>query len=291
MSNEQLARTEQRQLTPAQQKFATIRDYLKTREGHLAKLVPKYLDSERMIRLALGAASRNQDLLECTPESWMMALMDCAFYGLEPNPALGHAYLVPFKNKHKDNRKEVQFIPGYKGLILLARECGAFTTIDVRVVYENEFKQGRFAETPHDPATPFRHEPLYGNARGPQFGFYAVGWVRPGERPTFRFCPMDEIRETVKRARGADRGPWTTDFTAMAKKTAVRRLMSMAPIKPLSKLDNALNHERALQQGTPARANDWSQMLSAGTAPPETAAGEPYDPTTGEVHGQSTFDL
>jgi recombination protein RecT len=268
------------------EQYVGIRDYLDARKGLLAQVLPKYLDSERMIRLALGAAQRQPQLLDCTPRSWLAALMDCSYYGLEPNPALGHAYLVPFRNKHAGNRQEVTFIPGYKGLILLARTSGTFQTVDVRVVYANEFKSGRFVETPHDPGTPWRHEPLYGDARGAQFGFYAAGWIRQGERPAFRFCPMEEIRETRSRSRAADSGPWKDHFTAMAKKTAVRRLMAVAPIKPRSKLDRVVNQERVLQQGRVAYAADWTRMIGDGEQTPtaDTAPEPPHDPETGEVY-------
>lgn len=298
MSNAMTKQGNERQLTKQQQQFKTIRDYLLTRKGALSNVIPKYLDSERMVRLALGAASRNPKLLECTPESWLAALMDCAFYGLEPNPALGHAYLVPFKNKNKGGVREVQFIPGYKGLILLAKKSKAFSNVDAGIVYENEYKQGRFVETPHDPVTPFRHEPLYGKERGAQFGFYAVGWISPKDRPAFRFCTMEEIRETRKRARAADSGPWCTDFTAMAKKTAVRRLMALAPIEPDSPLDTALNHERVLQQGQAAHAQDWSHVIAGGprselpaakTESGTTETGEVFDSETGEVLDQAVL--
>lgn len=294
MSNAMTKRTESRELTPQQKQYVTIRDYLMSNAGALAKVMPKYLDSERMVRLALGAAQRSPKLLECTPRSWLAALMDCSYYGLEPNPALGHAYLVPFRNKHAKNQMEVTFIPGYKGLILLACRSKAFVNVDARAVFENEYRQGRFKETPHDPDAPFFHEPLYGSkdVRGAYFGFYAVGWIRRGERAAFRFCPMDEIRDTRKRARAADSGPWTTDFVPMAKKTAVRRLMTLAPIQAGSKLDDALNHERVLQGGRVAHANDWSQVIGGARMDRagDLQAGVDYDEETGEVRDEQQRD-
>ena len=57
--------------------------------------------------------------------------------GLYVDGVLGHAYLVPYWNG-KEKRREVQLIPGYKGLIDLARRSGSVESISARVVYKND---------------------------------------------------------------------------------------------------------------------------------------------------------
>jgi recombination protein RecT len=239
--------------------FKTIRDYIGTRRRAIESIAPKYLDTERMVRLALAASSRQPRLLQCTPKSWVMALMDCAYYGLEPNPALGHAYLVPYENKKlKPPQYEVQFQPGYKGLILLACEFGGFDDVEARLVYGSEIESGRFKETPHDPQTPFHHQPAYAvDDREEPAGAYAVGWRGVDKRPRFIFLTKSEIESYRARSMARDNGPWITDWPAMWKKTAVRRMLALASLRPGNKLGAALTQESNAEHGDPTRAQDW----------------------------------
>ena len=104
----------------------TIKDWIKTMEPEIKKALPNVITPERFTRMALTAVSVNPKLAECTPRSFMGALMNAAQLGLEPNTPLGQAYLIPFKNK---GVMEVQFQIGYKGLIDLAYRSGEFLSI------------------------------------------------------------------------------------------------------------------------------------------------------------------
>lgn len=251
-ANESLA------VVPDQKKaYSTILDFLMAKKSNIANIAPKYLDSERMVRLALGAASRNPKLLMCTPRSWLLALMDCAYYGLEPNPILGHAYLIPYKNNKAKGQLEVTFLAGYKGLILLATETAGFDDVEARLVYTAELESGRFEERPEDPERPFHHRPLYeADVREEKLiaGAYAVGWRGPGKRPRFRFLTRDEIEGYRTRSRAKEDGPWTTDYGAMCQKTAVKRMLALAGLRPGSKVGTALEQEESMDRGDLVRA-------------------------------------
>jgi recombination protein RecT len=60
--------------------------------------------------IAVGAS---EALQQCTPKSIAVSALRAATLGLSVDPALGKAYLVPFKN-------EATLVVGYKGLIDLA---------------------------------------------------------------------------------------------------------------------------------------------------------------------------
>lgn len=239
--------------------YDELQHYIFAKQKAIANIAPKYLDTERMIRLALGASSRNPRLLQCTPKSWVMALMDCAFYGLEPNAALGHVYLVPYlNNKLKPPQYEVTCLIGYKGLIALACEHGGLDDVEPRIVYANEIAEGRFEETPEDPRCPFKHRPYYQpDARGVIAGAYAIGWRGIDKRPRFKFVTIDEIESYRARSQARDNGPWQTDHEAMCMKTAIRRMLATAQLKPGSKLGTALDQESALERDEVLRASDW----------------------------------
>lgn len=251
-----------------QDQYSTIADYLMSKQKAIAQIAPKYLDSERMIRLALGAVSRNPRLLQCSPRSWLMSLMDCAYYGLEPNPVLGLAYLIPYQNNKLQGRPyEVQFMAGYKGLVLLATDgdLAPLSDVEARLVREGE----EFEETPEDAMKPFRHRPRYDlDVDAPIIGAYAVGWRSPALRPKFRFMPKQEIDSRRARSKAKNSGPWVSDYNAMAMKTAIRGMLSHLGMRPGSKIGVLLDQENNSERGDVIRAQDWK-------VPGETPAGAP----------------
>ncbi|WP_017415747.1 recombinase RecT [Clostridium tunisiense] len=99
----------------------------------IQSLVPKHVTPERLCRIGINAASRNPQLMNCTPETIVGAIVNCATLGLEPN-LLGHAYIVPFYN-NKTGKMEAQFQVGYKGALDLIRRTGAVSTLSAHEVY------------------------------------------------------------------------------------------------------------------------------------------------------------
>ena len=92
----------------------TMQSYIKAMEGEIKKALPSVITPERFTRMVLSAISVNQQLASCTPSSFLGAMMSAAQLGLEPNTALGQAYILPYSNHGK---LEAQFQLGYKGLI------------------------------------------------------------------------------------------------------------------------------------------------------------------------------
>jgi recombination protein RecT len=85
-------------------------------------------------------ASKNKKMLLCTQESVITALMSCIYFNLIPNTPQGYAYLIPFKNKN-NQKQELQFQLGYKGLMELARRSGKIKTLNPELVFpEDTFK-------------------------------------------------------------------------------------------------------------------------------------------------------
>lgn len=82
----------------ANNKPKTLQDYIKVMEPEIKKALPSVITPERFTRMVLSAVSVNPRLAECTPQSFLGAMMTAAQLGVEPNTALGQAYLVPFRN-------------------------------------------------------------------------------------------------------------------------------------------------------------------------------------------------
>lgn len=202
----------------------TIRDYIRAMEGEIKKALPTVMTPERFTRIALSAVSNTPQLAECTPMSFIAALMNAAQLGLEPNTPLGQAYLIPYKNK---GRLECQFQLGYKGIIDLAYRSGEVKSIQAQVVYENdefEFEFGLDANLVHKPAKSNRGEPAW---------VYAVfKLVNGGEG--FEVMSVDDVRQHAKKfsqSYSSSYSPWANNFEEMAKKTVIKRVLKYAPIK------------------------------------------------------------
>lgn len=85
------------------------------------------------VTTAISLVSKNPALNECDNNSLINALLQVYDLKLNPNPQLGYAYIIPFKNKKKGT-VEAQLQVGYKGLIQLALRTGEYADMDVITV-------------------------------------------------------------------------------------------------------------------------------------------------------------
>lgn len=200
----------------------TMQQYIKQMEGEIRKALPSVLTPERFTRITLSALSSNPRLQECTPQSFLGAMMTAAQLGVEPNTPLGQAYLIPFKNH---GVMETQFQLGYKGMIDLAYRSGEISTIQAHVVYTNDRFSYSFGLNPtleHIPATADRGEPTH---------VYAVFRTKDGGFG-YDVMSMDDVRQHAKKySKSYGNGPWQTNFEEMAKKTVLKRVLKYAPLK------------------------------------------------------------
>ena len=121
----------QNQLAQTQHGGKPMQQYIKSMEGEIAKALPSVITPERFTRIVLSAISVNPKLGECTPTSFLGAMMTAAQLGVEPNTPLGQGYLIPRKVKKGENQyvNECTFQLGYKGMIDLAYRSGEIVNI------------------------------------------------------------------------------------------------------------------------------------------------------------------
>lgn len=172
--------------------------------------------------MVLSAISVNPKLAECTPQSFLGAMMTAAQLGVEPNTALGQAYLVPFRNH---GTLECQFQLGYKGLIDLAYRSGEVSIIQAHVVYANDeftYELGLDPQLKHVPAQ---------SDRGEAIAYYAMFKTKDGGYG-FEVMSLSDVQAHAKRySKAYGSGPWQTNFDEMAKKTVLKRVLKYAPLK------------------------------------------------------------
>ena len=111
-------------------KEKTIVDVIKSMQSQFEIALPKHLNSDKFVRVAITTIRKNPAFAKCTRESLLGALMVSAQLGLEPG-ILEQAYLIPYSN-------EVQFQISYKGMIELLRRSGQLKDIYAYPVYEND---------------------------------------------------------------------------------------------------------------------------------------------------------
>src|SRR5690554_1158312 len=203
------------------QRQNTLTALIERQKPEIARALPKHMDPDRLARIATTVLRQTPQLGQCTPESFLGALMTCAQLGLEPGP-LGHAYLVPFKN-NKTGMFEVTFIPGYRGLVELARRSGQVQSVQARIVRDGDEFDYEFGLEPK-----LRHRPT-ADVDKPVTHAYAVLRLKDGGAD-FDVMTVAEVDAIRKRSRAATNGPWVTDYAEMAKKTVLRRLAKRMPM-------------------------------------------------------------
>ena len=194
-------------------------------QSQMAMALPKTMTAERLTRIVMTECRKVPALLNCAPESFFGAVLQCAQLGLEPGNALGHCYLLPFGNgKAKDGRPNCQLIIGYRGMIDLARRSGQILSINAYCVHQADdfsYELGLHPDIHHVPASVAD--------RGPVSHVYAVAQLRGGG-VQFEVMSRAEIEEVRKTSKAGQSGPWSSHWEEMAKKTVIRRLFKYLPV-------------------------------------------------------------
>lgn len=256
----------------------------------IAAVLPKHVTPERMLKALMVAASKTPAIFECTQESICKSLMDASTLGLDCSGTLGSGYLIPFKKNTKhasgkwQSRRECQFIPGYRGLIDLARRGGQIASISAHAVYAQDTFTLEYGTEEK-----IAHKPFLGADRREEYiCFYAIATFRDGTKQPEVMTLADVLRvrdgAMAKNHQQTVSGPWADHFSEMARKTVVRRLCKYLPLSPeLEKafeLDDAANGEQETIKIVDATMIDTTNRTAALA---DRLTGEIIDPETGEV--------
>lgn len=189
--------TQQTALT-TKEKALSLREFLfdKNRLKTFEEALPKWLSAERLLRVVFSTALRNPKILDCSKESILHAVQQCALLGVEP--ILGRAYLIPYNNNKQIAGKwvkvlECQFQIGYQGLIDLARRSGTISDIYGHNVYEHDDFDITFGANPtlyHRPWYMFPERQEAGECRGA----YCVWILKDGTKHS-EYMPIQEIHK------------------------------------------------------------------------------------------------
>lgn len=245
--------------------------------AQLSVALPKAMTPERLVRVVTTECRKTPALLNCNPESFLGAVLQCAQLGLEPGGALGHCYLLPFGNgKAKDGRPNAQLIIGYRGMIDLARRSGQIVSICAYTVHEKDHFEWRLGLDPD-----IQHVPSPEADRGKMTYVYAVAKLKGGG-VQFEVMSRAEVEKVRKQSKAGSSGPWVTHFDEMAKKTVIRRLFKYLPVS--IEAARAVEVDERADRGEAVTPQDFIDVAyeDLGTeVPPETVT--VVDGTTGEI--------
>lgn len=280
----------------------TVRAALDKMKTQFALVLPKHITPERMVRVALTAIQNTPKLLECDKQSLYSAVMRAAQLGLEPDGILGQAYLIPYAGK-------VQFIPGYKGLIDLARRSGEVSNIIAREVCANDEFTVDFSQE-----VPFVHKPkldgdrgkvthFWASARFKDCGFHwdyltvdevlAIRDASSGWKQALKYAKRDKENNLTE-----VNSPWFNHFNEMGKKTAIRRIAKYLPmsVQKAAAAEDLIDAGKSFsvdQMGDLVIEGDNAEVIDNGEGGSPASLGQSnaskldqfasHDPETGEI--------
>lgn len=243
-------------------KIGTFRDVLDKMKGQLALALPKHLDVDRMLRIVFTTVQRTPALLDCTQESLLGCIVQCAQLGLEPDGLLGHAYLIPFMNRKAEPkpRLECQLIIGYKGLLKLARQSGEIASVSARIVNQKDFFEYEYGLNEKLRHIPYMVKDAKDDAGLPIFA-YAVFRLKDGSYH-FDVMGFQEI-EAIREASPSGKSPaWNDHWDEMAKKTVIRRASKMSPASVEDRMARAISLDERADAGLPQQLEDDDRPLA-----------------------------
>jgi recombination protein RecT len=192
-------------------------------QRELMKAAGQNFDITKFLRVVLTQFQRVPQLASCTDKSIMACIFAGAQLNLSFEPAIGQAYMVPYKD-HKRGVTIATFIPGYRGLISLAYRSGEVASVAGDVVYSKDnFEYSKGIE----PVC--KWSPSFDADRGDFIGAFSIIRLKDGTADA-DFMTVHEIEKIRKRSKASKSGPWVTDPDEMRKKTVFRRHLKLAPI-------------------------------------------------------------
>jgi recombination protein RecT len=170
----------------------TIAQALEQMRPKIEAALPRHLNADRMIRIALTEFNKTPDLQKCDVKTVFASIIIASQLGLEPG-VMGQGFLIPYKDQKK-NVTVCTFVPGWQGYVDLISRAGR-ATVHTGTVYpgdEFDFEYGSSPNIKHKPGDesdddePFTH-------------VYAVGWVKDAQRPVIEVWSRAKVLKHLKR--------------------------------------------------------------------------------------------
>lgn len=209
--------------------------FLEKSRSAVAMALPKHLNPDRMLRLALTCFSTTPKLRECTAHSILSSIVVASQIGLEPGVA-GQGYLIPYGQL-------CTFVPGWQGLVGLLNNSGRATAW-TGAVFEGDkfdFQLGSKPKCDHIPGD------NYGDPTK-LIWVYACGKVNGSEQPVIEAWPVSRVWKHRDKFNKVGAKHYSYEHPEMYARKVV--LLQVLKYMPRSiELNNALAATNAAEQG------------------------------------------
>lgn len=132
----------------SKQALAKLAEMCERNKDKLLAALPKGVDGELVIKLALIELRKKPELLACSPSSLFYAISEAVANGLEIGGIRSHSYIVPYGTT-------ATLIVSYKGMIELVRRTGHLESVSLEVVRQGDhfiFELGDNPRLSHTPS-------------------------------------------------------------------------------------------------------------------------------------------
>lgn len=258
----------------AVQQRPNLQQQIERMRPEIARALPKHMDADRMARIALTLLRQTPKLNECTPESFLGALMTCSQLGMEPGPTQ-EAYIIPRWNKEIDNGKdangknlpkgamEASFQLGYQGMVKLFWQHPLAAMIDAQAVRENdEFDYGLGLDSRF-----LTHKPAR-RGRGNAICWYSVAKLNNGGS-AFQVLWPEDVEWHRSRSQAPNSPAWKGSYDSMAKKTCIRVMFKLLPKS--AEIARALSHDETVRTDSSLEAIDTPVYVAIEAGEPTEA--------------------
>ena len=171
---------------PVKQQEQTLRQLVKQYEANIVQALPTHIKPERIISVIRTAITSNVGLRACSPMSVLSGIVAASRLGLELDPVLGQAYLVPRWNKNTGGM-EATFQIGFQGMLDLSRRADKGIIINVRLIREADA-----FELVYEPEPRLRHVIHADRPRGKVVAGYTYVKYADGRVDIFEPMTIDE---------------------------------------------------------------------------------------------------
>lgn len=186
--------------------------------AHIVPLIARGVSWEEVLLEVNRAATINQDILRCDPQSIIMAVGIAVQTGLVIGKTI---HLVPLAGK-------LQAWTDYKGDIELVLGSGAARAVDAQAVYENDFFEYELGDTPF-----VKHRPALGAKRGKLIAGYCIAWINgTGTLKKITVMSLDQVEKIRAKSKSwsPSKVPECPDWYVI--KTCVHRNCKALPKNP-----------------------------------------------------------
>ena len=234
--------------------------------AQIAHALPKHINPDRMLRVALTCFRQNPKLADCDPKSVFACVVMGAQLGLEPG-ILGQAYLVPYKS-------ECTLIPGWQGMVDIVNRSGR-ASVWTGAVFQGDDFEYEYGSNPS-----LTHRPGNNDQSAETLTHvYAIGRVKGADYPVI------EVWSKQKATRHRDRynkvgGKHYSfqNFEMYARKVALLQVLKYMPKSIELNLATALSY--GADQGQAVSINDAIEgAFVAAPAPDQPPTYEALSPS------------